>query len=116
MNGGGRKGPGLTGAIAIAALLLFCAAMAVFTVMRGELDFQLDDTARSLETSRGRERKQQAEYDEAAAAIPQVREELEEVRPLAQEAKENVKKLKEERKRLREENAKSTAAEGGAAE
>ena len=41
------------------------------------LRFSLEDRKISLETSQGRERKQQHEYDEAVSAIPEVQEELE---------------------------------------
>ncbi len=111
-----KKRLGKTETAAVAVLLFFCAAMAFFTVIRGQLDFRLEDTARSLETSRGRERKQQAEYDEAAEALPRTREELETVRPLAQEASENVSRLKEERKQLREEKKRLEAGAGGTEE
>ena len=65
--------------------------------------FQLEDTQKSLETSLGRERKQQSEYDETVAALPEVEAELERVLPLTEAAKEEVKSLKKERKALRKE-------------
>ena len=65
--------------------------------------FQLDDIQKSLETSMGRERKQQSEYDETVALIPAVEAELERVLPLTEAAKEEVKSLKKERKSLRKE-------------
>lgn len=69
----------------------------------GGLRFRLDDVRKSLETSQGRERKQQHEYDETVAAIPETEAELEQILPLCEEAKEEVKALKEERKTLRKE-------------
>lgn len=84
-------------------MLLFCAALAAMTVLRAQTDFQLEDVARSLETSRGRERKQQAEYEEAAAELPRVRAELAKVQPLADAAEREAAELKEKRKALREE-------------
>ena len=65
--------------------------------------FQLDDIQKSLDTSLGRERKQQSEYDETVALIPEVKAELERVLPLTDAAKEEVKSLKKERKALRKE-------------
>ena len=63
----------------------------------------LEDVQKSLETSQGRERKQQHEYDETVAAIPETEAELERIRPLAEAAKDEVKALKDERKKLRQE-------------
>lgn len=65
--------------------------------------FQLVDIQKSLDTSLGRERKQQSEYDETVALIPEVEAELERVLPLTDAAKEEVKSLKKERKALRKE-------------
>lgn len=67
------------------------------------LRFSLSDQQISLETSQGRERKQQHEYDEAVSALAEAREELKRVRPLADEAAEAKKAMKEERKNLRQE-------------
>ena len=63
--------------------------------------FQLEDIQKSLETSLGRERKQQSEYDETVGLIPEVETELERILPLVEAAKEEVKILKKERKTLR---------------
>ena len=65
--------------------------------------FQLEDVQKSLETSRGRERKQQAEYEETVAALPEAEAELELLKPQMEAAQEEVKNLKAERKKLREE-------------
>ena len=89
--------------ILIAVMAVFCLIMALFLLLRGRLDFQMEDLSLSLETSRGRERKQQAEYDEVTAQLPLTRAELEEAQPLADAAAEEVRGLKEERKRLRAE-------------
>ena len=111
-----KKGTLLTG-LFIAVMLLFSAVMAVFVPLRSGLNFSLEDTARSLETSRGRERKQQAEYDEVTAELPRVREELRETQPRAEAAAEEVKRLKEVRKQLRaEKKALEAAARTGDAE
>jgi TolA-binding protein len=111
-----KKGTLLT-SLFIAVMLLFSAVMAVFVPLRSGLNFSLEDTARSLETSRGRERKQQAEYDEVTAELPRVREELRETQPRAEAAAEEVKRLKEVRKQLRaEKKALEAAARTGDAE
>lgn len=65
--------------------------------------FQLQDIQKSLETSLGRERKQQSEYDETVSSIPVVEAELEQVLPQTEAAKAEVKALKKERKALRSE-------------
>ena len=97
-----KKGMSGFSRLFVAVMLAFSLAAAACTVIRAGLDFSLEDTARSLETSRGRERKQQAEYDEASAALPLVLEELAGVQPKAEAAAEAVSALKEERKRLRQ--------------
>ena len=65
--------------------------------------FQVQDLQISLETSRGRERKQQYEYDETVAALPEVQAELDRLSPLKETAEEEVRALKAERKKLRAE-------------
>lgn len=84
----------------------------------GQLRFDLEDTQKSLETSQGRERKQQYEYDETVAAIPVTEAELERLSPLVESAQKEVKELKKERKKLRNEKKKlestdSSVSEGG---
>ena len=69
----------------------------------GTRKFLLEDVQKSLETSQGRERKQQAEYDQTVAALPEVEAELERIIPLAEAAKEDVRSLKSLRKELRQE-------------
>ena len=77
-----------------------------------ERRFRLEDIRKSLDTSRGRERKQQYEYDETVAAIPEAEEELGRLIPQTETAENEVKELKKERKRLRNEikELESTAA------
>ena len=83
-------------------MLVFVLFVAWYLPAVGTVRFQLDDTRKSLETSRGRERKQQHEYDEVVAAIPEVQAELDSILPLSTSAAEEVKKLKEEKKQLKE--------------
>ena len=87
----------------VAVMLGFSLFLAAHVILRAQVDFTLEDTARSLETSQGRERKQQYEYDQVVEELPKTRAELEEIAPKAAEAAETVKQLKEERKRLRAE-------------
>ena len=82
-------------------MLVFTLFMIWFIPNRASRTFQLEDVARSVETSHGRERKQQAEYDEAAAELPLTQAELKKVQPEAEAAKKTLDDLKAERKRLR---------------
>ena len=92
----------LTG-LFVLIMLAFSLLMAAWVPLRAALDFSMADTALSLETSRGRERKQQAEYDQVQRELPQIRAELEETLPMAEEAARRVASLKTERKALRAE-------------
>lgn len=71
----------------------------------------LKDIQKQLETSRGRERKQQYEYDETVSAIPEAEAELERILPLSEAAQQEVKELKKERKKLRNEKKKLQGAD-----
>ena len=90
--------------------VLFTVVMLVFVFFiawclpsSGHLRFRLEDIQKSLETSQGRERKQQNEYDEAAASILETETELARLTPLCDTVREEVQALKEEKKRLKEE-------------
>ncbi len=91
-------------------MLAFCLFLAWYLPGRAERDFQMADVELSLETSYGRERKQQYEYDEVTRELPLTRAELAETQPLADAAAEEVKALKAERKALRTEKAELEAA------
>ena len=97
-----------------AVMLFFSLFLCMWTVVRADLDFRLEDTEISLETSRGRERKQTLEYEQVQKELPAVRAELEEMQPLADASAERVRALKETRKTLREEKKtlEETAAQG----
>ena len=84
-------------------MLVFVLFLTWHIPSRANLDFQLGDTDESLKTSYGRERKQQAEYDQVVAQLPLTKAELEEAQPLADEAAAKVTALKEQRSALREE-------------
>ena len=91
-------------AVFFTVIMLICVLFIVWYLPAvSQRRFQLGDTQKSLETSLGRERKQQSEYDETVAALPEVEAELERVLPLTEVAKEEVKSLKKERKALRKE-------------
>ena len=103
-----------------AVMLLFCLFLAWYVPTNARLDQRIDDLERSIESARGRERKQQKEYEEITARLPEAKAELEETQPLAEAAAAEVEALKAERKLLREEKQKleeqkMNAAMGGAA-
>ncbi|MCH5287233.1 MAG: hypothetical protein J1E43_07410 [Christensenellaceae bacterium] len=97
--------PGWFRVLFVAAMLLVCALLAFFAVEQVRLRAQIDDLTLSLETSRGREARQNHEYDEAMAALPGARAELERVQPLAEAAKAEEQELRQQRKDIRAENA-----------
>ncbi len=81
-----------------------------------DLSFRINDVRISLEMSQGRERKQQNEYDEAAAAIPETDAELARLAPLCDKAQEEVQALKGEKKKLKEEKKSLTEGKSSEAE
>ena len=90
--------------VLFALVMLLCVLFQVWYLPAYcERRFRLEDVQKSLETSLGRERKQQLEYDETVAAIPLTEEELARVAPLAEAAQKEVRELKKERKQLRKE-------------
>ena len=99
-------------------VMMFCVLFLIWYLPAvAQLRFDLADTQKSLETSLGRERKQQYEYDETVAAIPVTEAELERLAPLVESAQKEVKELKKERRKLRNEKKKlegaAAVAEGG---
>lgn len=88
--------------------LLFTVIMLAFVLFLvwyvpavSQLRFRLQDTQRSLETSQGRERKQQYEYDKVVSEIPEIQAELDLIRPQTEAAEQEVADLKTRRKELR---------------
>lgn len=61
----------------------------------------ISETRRELDLSRGREAKQQAEYDSAVSELPLILSELEEKNPAADKAEEALAALKARKKELR---------------
>jgi peptidoglycan hydrolase CwlO-like protein len=90
-------------ALAVAVLLAACGVIVWSALRQSDLNRVLPDLQTQLSTSRGRERKQQAEYDEVSAALPQVEKELAEVQPQADAAAEREEALRAERKDRRAE-------------
>ena len=87
----------------VLVMLLCVLFIAWYLPTVSSMRFRLHDANVSLETSQGRERKQQHEYDETVEALAAAQEELSRVQPLADQAAEEKKALKEERKQLRQE-------------
>lgn len=97
--------PGWFRALFVAAMLSVCALLAFFAVDQARLRAEVADLTLSLETSRGREARQNHEYDEVVAALPVTRAELERVQPQADAAKAVENDLRQQRKDIRAENA-----------
>lgn len=86
-------------------LCIFTLFMIWYIPSMSSLAAKTEETRQSLETSRGRENKQQSEYDKAMEELPLVREQLLEITPLAEQAEETVAMLKARRKELRAEKS-----------
>ena len=84
-------------------LLIFTAFMIWYVPSVASVQSGLKETRQSLETSRGRENKQQDEYNKAVEELPLVQADLAEKGPLAEQAEENVSALKARRNELRSE-------------
>ena len=85
---------------------IFAAFMAWYIPSVSSVRSKTAETRQNLETSEGRERKQQAEYDKAVEELPLVQADLEEKNPLADAAEQTVSDLKARRKELRSEKEK----------
>ena len=73
-------------AVTFTFVMLICVLFVIWYLPSvSQRRFQLEDIQKSLETSLGRERKQQSEYDETVSSIPVVEAELEQVLPLHQQ-------------------------------
>ena len=88
--------------IFIIGMLAFCLFLAWHTWTVYGLRFQVEDLAVTLETNSQRVLKQQYEYDQAAAAIPETQAELALVQPESDAIVQAVDELKEERQQLRQ--------------
>ena len=108
-----KKSGSVFTALFVAVMLACTLFLAWYIPSAAGLRFRIDDLEISLDTSRGRERKQQAEYDQVVKDIPDTQAKLDETLPLAQAAEEEVAALKAEKKKLKEEKK---ALEAGAAQ
>lgn len=87
-----------------AAIMLIFVLFAVWYLPTAALQrATLTDLDLSLETSYGRERKQQAEYDEVVAELPEVRTRLEALLPESEAAEQAKEELKARKKELKAE-------------
>ena len=90
-------------AFCVVFFFAFAAFMTWYIPSVSSVRSKIVQTQRDLETSRGREDKQHAEYNKAVEELPVVRAELQEKEPLAEESLNAVEKLKSRRKELRAE-------------
>lgn len=97
--------PGWLRTLFVTIMYLTCAVLCWYAVSQYTLRFQVEDLSLSLETSRGREVKQQYEYDQVVAQLPQVQAQVEELEPQAAEAQAREQELRARRKELRAEIA-----------
>lgn len=86
----------------VVLMFIFSAFMAWYLPSSSSLRSRIAETERNLETSRGRENKQQDEYDKALEELPLVQSELEIIQPQAEAAAQTAADLKSRRKELRE--------------
>lgn len=84
-------------------LIVSIATLIYFVPTSVSLRHRILEASEELETGRGREKKQQVEYDEVVTALPRVRAELVELTPLADTLTAEVEVLKTEKKQLKEE-------------
>lgn len=99
-----QRGSGCFRGLFVTVMLIVCVLLAVFAVDQVRLRAQIADLTLSLETSRGREARQNHEYDEAVAALPVAQAELARIEPLAAAAQAEEKELRQQRKDIRAEN------------
>ncbi len=89
--------------LCVMVLFVFAAFLAWYIPSQSSVLSGIEETKRSLETSRGREGKQQDEYDKAVQDLPVMQAELQEKQPLVDEAEKKVADLKSRRNDLRQE-------------
>ena len=90
-------------------MLACCVTICVCVVDMPRLEQEITELTTSLETSRQREAKQQAEYDEVAALLPPAQSQLAEIQPVADAAKAEADELRSQRDMLREAETAMTA-------
>lgn len=87
--------------IFIVGMLAFCVFMAWHTWTVYGLRFQVEDLSLTLETNGQRVRKQQYEYDQVVAALPETQAQLTLIQPDSDAMVQAVDELKDQRKALR---------------
>lgn len=87
--------------IFIVGMLAFCVFMAWHTWTVYGLRFQVEDLSLTLETNSQRVRKQQYEYDQVVAALPETQAQLTLIQPDSDAMVQAVDELKDQRKALR---------------
>lgn len=92
-------------ALVVAALLLCSATVAACIFHESAMVKEIADVQTNLTAVQGRLRKQQQEYAEYQALLPQVEAELAALQPQADEAYAKEQSLRQQRKDLRTENA-----------
>lgn len=92
-------------AVLVAALLLCSVTVAFCVFHEAAMVQKIADVQINLEAVQGRLRKQQQEYAEYQALLPQVEAELAALQPQAEAAYEQEQSLRQQRKDLRAENA-----------
>ena len=90
----------------LVAALLFCSVTVAFCIFHEAATVQkIADVQINLDAVQGRLRKQQQEYAEYQALLPQMEAELAALQPLADEAYAKEQVLRQQRKDLRAENS-----------
>jgi chromosome segregation ATPase len=96
-----KKSTSLFTVFCTVVFLAFTIFMIWFVPSYASVRSKISETRRELDLSRGREAKQQAEYDSAVAELPLILSELEEKNPAADKAEEALAALKARKKELR---------------
>lgn len=97
--------PKALAAILVAVLLLCSVTVAGTLFHQAAMTEQISQLQANLDAVQGRLRKQQAEYAEYIALLPQIELELAAIQPQADEAYAREQALRQQRKDLRAENA-----------
>ena len=90
--------------VLFALVILFCVLFVAWYIPSVHFClFSLEDYRLRLESMQGQVRKQQYEYDQTVAELPDIQAELDKILPENETAEAEVRSLKDERKKLRKE-------------
>ena len=89
----------------IPVLLITVLFLLWYTVSIGTARSALEEAQNDLETNRGRERKQEYEYNQVVEEIPRVQAEIDALRPQVDAAEEEESALKADKKKLKKEKS-----------